>query len=154
MVFPCIGSQTQVTICPALRTALIIWGNLTLMFSAPILAIIVILPGLLWGFRISMRLTRSFGSILLLTCTKRFVFSHQILLAEIELLQPVSSITKIIKAYFVCRQVQQNKASQTSIKAITVSQTGLYEHTQQHTWTQILTDLLKVVVHLTNPESN
>lgn len=51
IVFPCIGSQTQVTICPALRTALIKCGSLTLMFSAPILAIIVILPGLLTGFR-------------------------------------------------------------------------------------------------------
>lgn len=68
IVFPCIGSETQVTICPAWRTALIKWGSLTLIFSAPILQIIVILPGLLLGFKISMRLTSSFGSILLLTC--------------------------------------------------------------------------------------
>lgn len=68
MVLPWQGSETHVTICPALRTALIKWGSLTLKFSAPILTIIVILPGLLWGFKISMRLTSSFGSILSLTC--------------------------------------------------------------------------------------
>jgi len=69
MVFPCIGSLTHVTICPALRTALIRWGSFTLMFSAPILVIIVILPGLFWGLKISMSLTSSFGFILSLTCS-------------------------------------------------------------------------------------
>lgn len=47
MVLPCIGSQTQVTIWPAPRTARMRWGSFTLIFSAPILVIIVILPGLL-----------------------------------------------------------------------------------------------------------
>lgn len=71
MVFPCIGSDTQVTICPALRTALIRWGSLTLMFSAPILVIIVILPALFCGFKISMSLTNALGSILSLTCNTK-----------------------------------------------------------------------------------
>lgn len=47
MVFPCIGSLTQVTISPAPRTALIRWGSLIRMFSAPILVITVNRPGLL-----------------------------------------------------------------------------------------------------------
>lgn len=46
MVFPCMGSLTQVTIWPARRTALIRCGSFTLMFSAPILVITVILPAL------------------------------------------------------------------------------------------------------------
>jgi len=44
IVFPCIGSLTHVTMCPALRTALIRWGSFTLMFLAPILVIIVVPP--------------------------------------------------------------------------------------------------------------
>jgi hypothetical protein len=68
MVLPCMGSLTQVTIWPAPRTARIRCGSLTLMFSAPILAMMVILPGLFWGFSISISFTSSFGSILSLTC--------------------------------------------------------------------------------------
>lgn len=116
MVFPCIGSQTQVTICPALRTALIKWGSLTLWFSAPILQIIVILPGLLLGFKISMRLTRSLGSILLLTCIQMFGFSHQILLEEIKLLQLVSGITKRRIAYFVCNKYNKIKPQELQLR--------------------------------------
>ena len=68
MVFPCIGSLTQHTISPALRTPLIRCGSFALVFSAPILVITVILPGLFWGFKISISLISSFGSILSLTC--------------------------------------------------------------------------------------
>lgn len=68
MVFPCMGSLTQVTIWPARRTALIRWGSFTLMFSAPILVITVILPALFWGLKISISFTSSLGSILSLTC--------------------------------------------------------------------------------------
>lgn len=67
MVFPCIGSVIHVTINPALRTARMRWGNFTLMFSAPILVIMVILPGLFEGFRISISFTKSLGFILSLT---------------------------------------------------------------------------------------
>ena len=67
MVFPCIGSVIHVTINPALRTARMRWGNFTLMFSAPILVIMVILPGLFEGFRISISFTKSPGFILSLT---------------------------------------------------------------------------------------
>jgi len=74
MVFPCIGSVIQVTICPAWRTARIRWGNLTLMFSAPILVITVILPGLFVGFSISISFTKSLGFILSLTCRPFFLW--------------------------------------------------------------------------------
>lgn len=68
IVLPCMGSLTHVTISPAWRTALIRWGSLIRMLSAPILVIIVSLPGLLCGLRISHNFTSSFGSILSLTC--------------------------------------------------------------------------------------
>lgn len=67
MVFPCMGSVIHVTICPELRTARMRWGNFTLMFSAPILVIMVILPGLFEGFRMSISFTNSAGFILSLT---------------------------------------------------------------------------------------
>ena len=75
IVFPCMGSVIQVTISPAWRTARIRWGNLTLMFSAPILVMMVILPGLFDGFKISISFTKSLGFILSLTWNPYF-FSH------------------------------------------------------------------------------
>lgn len=74
MVFPCIGSQTQVTTCPACLTAFINGESFTLMFSAPILVMIVILPGLFSGFKMSMSFTNSFGSILSLTFQNKKTF--------------------------------------------------------------------------------
>ena len=71
IVFPCMGSLTQVTISPAWRTALIRWGSFTRILSAPIRVIIVSLPGLLWGLRVSHNFTSSFGSILSLTCMNK-----------------------------------------------------------------------------------
>lgn len=68
MVFPCIGSVTHVTIWPAPRTARIRCGSFTLMFSGPILVMMVILPALFSGFNISINCTSSAGSILSLTC--------------------------------------------------------------------------------------
>lgn len=68
MVFPCIGSVTHVTIWPAPRTARIRCGSFTLVFSGPILAMMVILPALFSGFNISINRTSSAGSILSLTC--------------------------------------------------------------------------------------
>lgn len=68
MVFPCIGSVTHVTIWPAPRTARIRCGSFTLMFSGPILVMMVILPALFSGFNISINRTSSAGSILSLTC--------------------------------------------------------------------------------------
>ena len=78
MVFPCIGSVIQVTICPAWRTARIRWGNFTLMFSAPILVITVILPGLFVGFSISISFTKSLGFILSLTCRPFFLWLEHV----------------------------------------------------------------------------
>ena len=74
IVFPCMGSVIQVTISPAWRTARIRWGNLTLMFSAPILVMTVILPGLFDGFKISISFTKSLGFILSLTWNPHFFF--------------------------------------------------------------------------------
>lgn len=73
MVFPCMGSLTQVTMHPAFRTARTKAGNFSRSFSAPMRTITVSLPGLFSGFNISQSFTRSAGGILSLTCKEGFI---------------------------------------------------------------------------------
>lgn len=96
MVLPCMGSLTQVTIWPAPRTARMRCGSLTLMFSAPILAMMVILPGLFWGFSISISFTSSFGSILSLTCISNMKTQHSLIDPVIQLEKDYMMLTGLV----------------------------------------------------------
>ena len=68
-VLPCIGSQIQVTVCPALSTACTRAGSLALSFSWPMRTMTASLPGVFSGLKEWIMVTRSLGSILSLTLT-------------------------------------------------------------------------------------